>query len=878
MMQRFFVVVLLFMTDVVGAQRLSTVPDLSALTRRGSSAVSLDPKTGFVYANFTGDRAMGVGSSGLARVSPTGVIDAYWQPTGMSFPEQHVVAASGDVYVVSRGGSNGSEVLRYSGARSGEPLSRYPPANSAPSSLALATGGDPWVYVTTSELSTETTRTKRLQVNRIDTRTGTLDSQWAYDEAYSAYSSVATGSDGSVFLIGQNAVARLSTSRGASLLWQQRFTDSVYASTPDLRAGLFVRACKAFSGCTSGGVVSRFTADGVLDASWDGAAVNRAMAQSYLNRAMLVLGDSLFVDATIDRTPNAINRANNPFTASVARFDLSGKERARWVSVSGTDLVKQIMGGFGGKLLVEVNGEYGSPREARVLDVVSLVEERPIAFAFGQQANVSEAYNFRDFGSLFIGKFDVWYGGQRYQNALRLRADGLPDTGWMAKYPADGVFSPELTDGGLASPATATLPTGETRTVLRVISLVTGDVTDWPVPEEFYMFATGVAYSQGVAGGAHYYAVDPRPTPAVIRRVSASTGVLDAAWSIALPAHAQEYPAAVRTDLAGGLWLYWKRTGLGDTTYVTTIERFDLIRQRLTQSIATQPSQTAGVIFQSTATHVYIGTRRYDLTKLGALDPSWDLARSVAPAELVAPIVTGRYLYYDTPRGLRRAALGGDGSADSSWIVAKPANASAFVIKGSDKTNDEVDYVLTVAGPNFETSSSVATTRNALASNKVVVEYFNRDAKRYFMTGRASEQATLDALPASFQRTGMSFSAKSSEYRDVPEQPICRFYAAPESGGSNTHFYGSGDDCAALNTVSQLRFEGFDFAAIKPTNATCPAAAPNAVHRLFNNQSATNQGNHRYVVSTATKSRMIAQGWIDEGVVFCSTSVTDATP
>ena len=110
----------------------------------------------------------------------------------------------------------------------------------------------------------------------------------------------------------------------------------------------------------------------------------------------------------------------------------------------------------------------------------------------------------------------------------------------------------------------------------------------------------------------------------------------------------------------------------------------------------------------------------------------------------------------------------------------------------------------------------------------------------------------------------------------MPEFPVCRLYAAPESGGSNTHFYGTGDDCPALNTVRQLRFEGFDFAAIKPSNGSCPTNAPNPVYRLFNNRAANNDGNHRYVVSAATKSRMIAQDWLDEGVVFCSTNVVDA--
>ena len=105
---------------------------------------------------------------------------------------------------------------------------------------------------------------------------------------------------------------------------------------------------------------------------------------------------------------------------------------------------------------------------------------------------------------------------------------------------------------------------------------------------------------------------------------------------------------------------------------------------------------------------------------------------------------------------------------------------------------------------------------------------------------------------------------------------MCRLYAAPEKGGSNSHFYGIGDDCPTLNKLTGLKYEGFDFSVLKPATSGCPATAPNAVTRLFNNKAATNDGNHRYVVSAATKAKMIAQGWIDEGAVFCSTGVTDA--
>jgi len=47
------------------------------------------------------------------------------------------------------------------------------------------------------------------------------------------------------------------------------------------------------------------------------------------------------------------------------------------------------------------------------------------------------------------------------------------------------------------------------------------------------------------------------------------------------------------------------------------------------------------------------------------------------------------------------------------------------------------------------------------------------------------------------------------------------------------------------------------------------------VTRLYNNKAPSNESNHRYVVSAATKAKMLSQGWVDEGVVFCSSAVTD---
>ena len=84
------------------------------------------------------------------------------------------------------------------------------------------------------------------------------------------------------------------------------------------------------------------------------------------------------------------------------------------------------------------------------------------------------------------------------------------------------------------------------------------------------------------------------------------------------------------------------------------------------------------------------------------------------------------------------------------------------------------------------------------------------------------------------------------------------------------------DHCPTLNKPTGLKYEGFDFAVLKPTTTGCSVDAPKAVTRLFNNKVATNEGNRRYVESAAAKAKMLAQACIGEGAVFCSASVIDA--
>ncbi len=158
---------------------------------------------------------------------------------------------------------------------------------------------------------------------------------------------------------------------------------------------------------------------------------------------------------------------------------------------------------------------------------------------------------------------------------------------------------------------------------------------------------------------------------------------------------------------------------------------------------------------------------------------------------------------------------------------------------------------------------------------QTVIEYFSPVANRYFITGRIEEQTLLDGYPQLYTRTGMRFTTKTSKFLDGDAPPVCRFYSAPERGGSNSHFMGTGPDCSLVNAFKGFVYEGYDFGAVLPVAGACPTAFPVAITRMFNNQGATAQGNHRYATNAAIVTQMSARGWVNEGVVFCAISAAD---
>jgi hypothetical protein len=140
---------------------------------------------------------------------------------------------------------------------------------------------------------------------------------------------------------------------------------------------------------------------------------------------------------------------------------------------------------------------------------------------------------------------------------------------------------------------------------------------------------------------------------------------------------------------------------------------------------------------------------------------------------------------------MRRASLAGNGQADlaghslPALLACAPAEIPLFV-SAPDATTDDAEFVircrddlnLPLMAPTTIGDMALATT---LVNQKTVVEkYFSRDASRYFVTGRADEQAALDARSSSFMRTGMSFRSLEGTLYAKPANPVCRFYSSPE--------------------------------------------------------------------------------------------------
>jgi hypothetical protein len=175
------------------------------------------------------------------------------------------------------------------------------------------------------------------------------------------------------------------------------------------------------------------------------------------------------------------------------------------------------------------------------------------------------------------------------------------------------------------------------------------------------------------------------------------------------------------------------------------------------------------------------------------------------------------------------------------------------------------------------------------AAEQVVVEYLNTadfpnsPGGHFFYSSDPAEQAAVDAGAAgAFTRTNRQFFTGGTS-------PVCRFYGSV-TPGPNSHFFTVDvNECNALraaqvmprpNDVQQWNYEGIGYnttPAIVSPNGTrsCPPDTQ-PLYRAYNNAFPPSgprnpwDSNHRFTPLRSDIAALVAQGWRDEGLVFCT--------
>lgn len=171
----------------------------------------------------------------------------------------------------------------------------------------------------------------------------------------------------------------------------------------------------------------------------------------------------------------------------------------------------------------------------------------------------------------------------------------------------------------------------------------------------------------------------------------------------------------------------------------------------------------------------------------------------------------------------------------------------------------------TSAYPELSTSLSIA----EAPPSQPIHAFYLPTIGHYFLTASESERDELLRYPNDYFLVDAGFNAWPAD-GPAPEAalPVCRFY----SFLVNSHFYTANEgECESLRNNGAWVYEGIAFRALVPAAGTCPPGTAE-VWRLYNNRFAQLDTNHRFVASPGIYRAMMADGWLGEGVAFCSPS------
>ena len=207
--------------------------------------------------------------------------------------------------------------------------------------------------------------------------------------------------------------------------------------------------------------------------------------------------------------------------------------------------------------------------------------------------------------------------------------------------------------------------------------------------------------------------------------------------------------------------------------------------------------------------------------------------------------------------------LGGSG-LDQVFALAVTARGRVYAAGGTASLNlpAATGGAQASAGGGGDAFVAAMTASLALV-DPLAIEYRHAEWDHYFVTANPDEVAKLDAgVFAGWARTGESFHVRPLDVAGAAN--VCRFFSvsfAPKS----SHFYTpDAAECAKVKGNPDWQFEAEVFAFALPDAAGGCGAGTLPLYRLYND----GQGaapNHRYTTSLATRSDMVARGWISEG-------------
>jgi predicted dienelactone hydrolase len=236
------------------------------------------------------------------------------------------------------------------------------------------------------------------------------------------------------------------------------------------------------------------------------------------------------------------------------------------------------------------------------------------------------------------------------------------------------------------------------------------------------------------------------------------------------------------------------------------------------------------------------------------------MARLTRSRELVALVGTGHYFDY---------AAAGD---IFTWTF-------TFLdghVAGTDAARAQLQRLREVAGGgNDLVLIDYTEPAPPRSGERITVEFRNEALDDYFITSSPAEIAMLDqgAIVPGWHRTNDAFktwqapSGRGDTYDPPRGSPVCRFYGTPGIGFATHLFILDAIECRRLRSNPLWLYEGRAFEAAPAVAGTC---APDLVlvtrvHRVQNGQP-----RYRYLTSRSEASRMVGDGWTDEGAAFCT--------